>query len=221
MKSDMGASVGVGGLIVGISMLVVFSMAYQAITLQIDSGLDRIEQADQPMPTFVLNDAEIWEGAVVSLTITAAGSGYTDGTLKSATNTGGFTGTYTVDGSGAIVSVVITSHGNYSAAPSIDIVCSTACASNDGLGDITAALGDVVYANMTNTGSVTISHDDMWLFVDGIDATPFSDAFTSPIASELWFSGETLPLQWLDADVAGSNRLTLTAGSMTVSHMLA
>jgi len=217
VKSDMGASVGVGGLIVGISMLVVFSMAYQAITLQIDSGLDRIEQADQPMPTFVLNNAEIWEGAVVSLTITAAGSGYTDGTLKSATNTGGFTGTYTVDGSGAIVSVVITSHGNYSAAPSIDIVCSTACASNDGLGDITAALGDVVYANMTNTGSVTISHDDIWLFVDGLDATRFSSVYTSTISSENWYSGESLRLVWLDASVTGFERLSLTAGARSSS----
>ena len=41
----MGASVGVGGLIIGISMLVVFSMAYQAISLQVDSGIDRIDDA--------------------------------------------------------------------------------------------------------------------------------------------------------------------------------
>ena len=38
----MGASVGVGGLIIGISMLVVFSMAYQSISTQIESGVDRI-----------------------------------------------------------------------------------------------------------------------------------------------------------------------------------
>jgi hypothetical protein len=55
----MGASVGVGGLIIGISMLVVFSMAYQAISLQIDSGVDRIEEADEPIPTFTIDDAVI------------------------------------------------------------------------------------------------------------------------------------------------------------------
>jgi hypothetical protein len=52
----MGASVGIGGLIVGISMLVVFSMAYQSISLQIDSGLDRLEDADEPIPTFTIDD---------------------------------------------------------------------------------------------------------------------------------------------------------------------
>ena len=72
-KSDMGASVGVGGLIVGISMLVVFSMAYQSITMQIDSGLERIENADDPLPTFTLDDAELWEGAVVDISITGGG----------------------------------------------------------------------------------------------------------------------------------------------------
>ena len=46
----MSGSVGVGGLIIGISMLVIFSMAYQAISLQIESGVDRIEDADEPLP---------------------------------------------------------------------------------------------------------------------------------------------------------------------------
>ena len=55
----MGASVGIGGLIIGVSMLVVFSMAYQSIALQIDSGIDRIEDADKPLPTFTLDNAEL------------------------------------------------------------------------------------------------------------------------------------------------------------------
>ena len=62
----MGASVGVGGLIIGVSMLVVFSMAYQAISLQVDSGLDRIDDAaDEPSPTFTIDDAIIYTGAIV------------------------------------------------------------------------------------------------------------------------------------------------------------
>ena len=50
----MSGSVGVGGLIIGISMLVIFSMAYQAISLQIESGVDRIEDADEPLPALSL-----------------------------------------------------------------------------------------------------------------------------------------------------------------------
>ena len=111
----MGASVGVGGLIVGISMLVVFSMAYQSITMQIDSGLERIENADDPIPTFTLDDAELWEGAVVDISITGAGAGYTDGTFAASSGTGGLQGTFTTN-SGSITSMVITSHGNYSSA---------------------------------------------------------------------------------------------------------
>ena len=212
----MGGSVGIGGLVVGVSMLVVFSMAYQAITLQIESGLTRIEQADQPMPTFVMNNAEIWEGAVTALAIVSGGSGYADGTLKSSTNVGGFEGTYTVDGSGAINSVVITSHGNYTSAPDIDIVCTASCVGASG-GNITARLGNALYANMTNTGSVTVAHDDMWLFVDGRNATNFSSVYISPIASVNWYAGETLRLVWLDANVTGNERLSLTAGSRTSS----
>ena len=74
VKSDMGASVGVGGLIIGISMLVVFSMAYQAISLQVDSGVDRIEDAaNEPAPTFTIDDAIIYSGAIVNVTITSGG----------------------------------------------------------------------------------------------------------------------------------------------------
>ena len=72
----MGASVGVGGLVIGISMLVVFSMAYQAITMQIESGIDRIEDADEPIPTFTIDDAVIFTGAIVDVTITSGGAGY-------------------------------------------------------------------------------------------------------------------------------------------------
>lgn len=57
----MGASVGIGGLIVGVAMLVVFSMAYQSIAMQIDSGLDRIENAETPIPAYSVDDATLWE----------------------------------------------------------------------------------------------------------------------------------------------------------------
>ena len=77
----MGASVGVGGLIIGISMLVVFSMAHQAISLQIESGVDRIEDADEPTPTIRIDDAVIYIGAIVDVSIVDGGAGYSSGCL--------------------------------------------------------------------------------------------------------------------------------------------
>ncbi|MBR68329.1 MAG: hypothetical protein DWC10_07055 [Candidatus Poseidoniales archaeon] len=214
----MGASVGVGGLIVGISMLVVFSMAYQSITMQIDSGLERIENADDPIPTFTLDDAELWEGAVVDISITGAGAGYTDGTFAASSGTGGLQGTFTTN-SGSITSMVITSHGNYSSAPTLQLTCNVACTPTS-TATFTVTLGNVIYANLTNTGSVTVPHDDMWLFVDGNNATTFSSVYTSSISSENWYSGETVELVWWNASVSGDQRLSLTAGPLSVSTVL-
>ncbi|MGB1234005.1 MAG: hypothetical protein ACPHF0_07550, partial [Poseidonia sp.] len=126
----MGASVGVGGLIIGISMLVVFSMAYQAISLQIESGVDRIEEADEPTPTFTIDDAV----------------------------NGGFSATYTINGTGAITSVVITSHGNYSSLPTLVV---NGGGTPTSAASLTPVRGNVLYANLTNTGSTTIAHNDV------------------------------------------------------------
>ena len=217
----MGASVGIGGLIVGISMLVVFSMAYQSISLQIDSGLDRLEDADEPIPTFTIDDGILFDGAVVDYTIATPGTGYTDGTLASSTGGGGFAGEYTVDGTGAIINVVITSHGDYSSAPTLDITCSTACATNSGTGSVTPTLGNAVYANFSNTGSSTIDFDDMWLFTNGANPVPFDTVYTSAISSTNWFTGETLFLQWIDTGTIGQDRISMTVGPTTIGHNFA
>ena len=214
----MGASVGIGGLIIGMALLVVFAMANQAISQQIYAGLDRIDEADQPTPTVRIDDAELWEGAVVNVTITNGGSGYSaGGTIEASTGTGGFSATYTIDGSGTITSVVITSHGNYSSPPTL-VVNGVPAPSVSAT--LTASLGNVIHANLTNTGSVTVHHEEMWLFVDGQNATMFASAYSSSISSTLWFSGETLWLQWIDADIVGNQRLTLSAGSTTTGHIL-
>ena len=214
----MGASVGIGGLIVGISMLVVFSMAYQAISSQIDSGLDRLEDADEPIPTFTIDDAILFDGAVVDYTIATPGTGYTDGTLASSTGGGGFAGEYTVDGSGAIINVVITSHGDYVSVPTLTITCTTACTGNSGTGSVVPTLGNAVYANFTNTGSSTIDFDDMWVFTNGANPAPFDTVYTSGISSTNWFTGETLFLQWVDTGTIGQDRISMTVGPTTVGH---
>ena len=113
--------------------------------------------------------------------------------------------------------MVITSHGNYSAAPTLTVSGGGTPTTN---ATFSATLGNVIYANLTNTGSVTIDHDQMWLFVDGQDATGFDSVYASSIASERWYSGETLALEWFDASVTGTERLALTVGSTTVGHML-
>ena len=214
----MGASVGIGGLIIGISMLVVFSMAYQSIAAQIDSGIDRIDEADDPLPAFAIDDAEIWEGAIVAVSITSGGAGYSaGGTIVASSGNGGFEADYTVNGTGVITSVVSTSHGNYSSTPTLVV---SGGGSPTSTATFSVTRGSVVYANMTNTGSSTIEHDDMWLFLDGQTPTQFSSIYTSSISSELWFSGETLALQWIDTGSGTDERITLTVGPTTVGHLL-
>jgi archaellum component FlaF (FlaF/FlaG flagellin family) len=214
----MGASVGVGGLVIGISMLVVFSMAYQAITMQIESGVDRIEDADEPIPTYTIDDAVIFTGAIVDVTITSGGAGYNaGGTIEASSGTGGFSADYSLGTGGVITSVVITSHGNYSSLPTLVVNGGGTPTSQ---ATLTAVRGNVLYANMTNTGSTTIHHDEMWMFLDGLNPTQFSSVYTSSISSDLWFSGESLSLDWFDTGLPGDERLTLSVGSTTVGHSL-
>ena len=116
----MGASVGVGGLIVGTSMLVVLALAVNAIDLRMETSLETIESASEPPSSFTIDNADIALGAVTTLQIDNAGTGYSDGTL-STLEPGDFAGTYTVNSSGAIISWSITNHGDYSSDPTIVI----------------------------------------------------------------------------------------------------
>ena len=213
----MGASVGVGGLIIGISMLVVFSMAYQAISLQIESGVDRIEDADEPIPTISIDDAVIFTGAIVDVAIADGGAGYSSGgTIEASGGNGGFSATYTTNVTGAITSVVVTSHGNYSSLPTLVV---NGGGTPSSAASLTAVRGHVLYANLTNTGSTTIAHDDVWMFLDGQNATQFSTVYNPP-RTNLWFSGETLFLNWFDTGLPGDERMTLTVGPTTVGSGL-
>ena len=118
----MGASVGVGGLIVGTSMLVVLALAVNAIDLRMETSLETIESANEPLPAFTIDNADLALGAILNLQIDDGGTGYVDGTL-SATGGGGsgFSGTFTVDTNGTIIDAVITNRGDYSSDPTIVI----------------------------------------------------------------------------------------------------
>ena len=218
----MGASVGVGALVVGTSLLLVFALAVQTLDNRLDASLEVISDAGDPLPSFRIDDATLWEGAVLDVTVTSNGSGYVDGTLI-ATGTGnGFVGTFTVDGSGGIESVTITSRGNYSSPPTISV-------DNSGQSGITSVasfnsdIGNHIYANLTNTGSVTIPLREVWVFLDGGGSqtpTNLVTAYTPGINSVHWYPGETLDLDWSEDGPTTYERISLTAGGLSVAHEL-
>ena len=190
----MGASVGVGGLIVGTSMLVVLALAVNAIDLRLESSLETIESANEPIPTFSIDNADISLGAVTSLQIDNPGTGYENGTL-SATGGGGsgFSGTFIVDTNGAIVSWSITNHGDYSSDPTIVIDSPQPNGTNAAISVV--ARTTVVNANLTNMGSVIVPIDEVWLFLDGTNARNL--ATLAPIAdSDNIYPSDTVGIQW-------------------------
>ena len=108
----MGGSVGIGALIVGTSLMLVFALAVQSLDSRMETSLEVIEEAGKPIPSFQIDDATLWEGAVLTVTVATNGSGYLDGTLIEQSGSGGFLGTFTVDAAGGIETVTITSRGD-------------------------------------------------------------------------------------------------------------
>ena len=190
----MGASVGIGGLIVGTSMLVVLALAVNAIDLRLESSLETIDSANEPVPSFTIDDADIATGAITSLQIDNPGSGYVNGTISATGGTGsGFAGTFTVNSSGAIVSWSITSHGDYSSNPTIVIDGPQSTGSNGALSVV--ARSTVIDVNITNVGSVIVPVNEVWVFLDGENARNL--ATLSPIAdSDYIYPGDTVGVVW-------------------------
>ena len=190
----MGASVGIGGLIVGTSMLVVLALAVNAVDLRLESSLETIESANELSPTFTIDNADIALGAVTALQLDDPGTGYVNGTL-SATGGGGsgFSGTFTVNNSGAIVSWSITNHGDYSSDPTIVIDGPQPGGANGALSVV--ARTTVVDVSITNTGSVIVPVNEVWLFLDGENARNLANL--APITdSQTIFPGDTVEVVW-------------------------
>jgi len=190
----MGASVGVGGLIVGTSMLVVLALAVNAIDLRMETSLETIESANEPLPAFTIDNADLALGAILNLQIDDGGTGYVDGTL-SATGGGGsgFFGTFTVDANGTIIDAVITNRGDYSSDPTIVIDGPQPTGVNASI-SITGRI-TVVYANITNTGPAIVPIDEVWLFLDGNIAENLANI--GPIAdSDNIYPSDTVGIQW-------------------------
>jgi len=218
----MGASVGVGALVVGTSLLLVFALAVQSLDNRLDTSLEIIDDAGDPLPSFQIDDATLWEGAVLSISVNSNGSGYVNGTLI-ATGTGsGFSGTFTVDAAGGIDTVTITNRGNYSSPPTITIDASGQ--SPTSTATLSSTTGNHIYANLTNTGTVTLPHREVWLFLDGgTSQTPtnLGSAYTPSINSTNWYPGETIPLDWSENGPSSYTRISMTAGGLTAAHALA
>ena len=213
----MGASVGIGGLIIGTTMLVVFSMVVASIDAKVDSSLQTLESANEALPVFTIDDATLWEGAVVDVQIGSAGSGYTNGSLVSSTGNGGFTGTFTVNGAGAITVVAITSHGNYSSAPTIVVQGQTPTSS----ATFVSSIGNYIHSNVTNTGSQIIPLREIWVFSDGENPTNLGSIYVSGINNPHWYSGETLHIEWAESGTLPVERFTLSAKGVNMASRLA
>jgi hypothetical protein len=190
----MGASVGIGGLIVGTSMLVVLALAVNAVDLRLESSLETIESANELSPTFTIDNADIALGAVTALQLDDPGTGYVNGTL-SATGGGGsgFSGTFTVNNSGAIISWSITNHGDYSSDPTIVIDGPQPGGANGSFSVV--ARTTVVDVTITNTGSVIVPVNEVWMFLDGENARNLGKL--APITdSQTIFPGDTVEVIW-------------------------
>ena len=214
----MGASVGIGGLIIGTTMLVVFSMVVASIDAKVDTSLQTIDSAKEALPVFTIDDATLWEGAVVDVQIGGGGSGYVNGTLVSSTGSGGFAGTFTVNvATGAITAVAITSHGNYSSAPTIVVQGQTPTST----ATFVASIGNFIHSNVTNTGSYITPLREVWLFTDGVNPTNLGSVYLSGINNPHWYSGETLHIQWAESGTLPVERFTLSAKGVNMASRLA
>ena len=214
----MGASVGIGGLIVGTSMMVVFALAVNVIDIRVDSSLDTLDSASEPLPTFTIDVADISLGAVTSLQIDDAGTGYTDGTL-SATGGGGsgFSGTYTVNSSGSITSWSITDHGDYSSDPTIVIDNPPPGAANGSLSVLQRTT--VVDASFTNTGSVIVPVEEVWVFLDGQRPSKLA-ALAPSVPSDNIYSGDTVSIEWRGLSNAVFEKISFSANGCSVTRAL-
>lgn len=216
----MGASVGIGALIVGTSLMLVFALAVQSLDSRMETSLELIDDAGEPIPSFQIDDATLWEGAVLTVAITTNGSGYQNGTLVEQSGSGGFLGTFTVDAVGGIETVTITNRGNYSSPPTI-IVDTTGQPFTSTGATFSSDIGNFIYSNLTNTGPVTITNREAWLFLDGGTSEEPTNlgSVTSGIATH-WYPGETIQIEWAEDGATSYERISLTSMGLTMVNTL-
>ena len=217
----MGASVGIGGLIVGTSMMVVFALAITAIDLRVESSHETLDSASAPLPSFVIENADFWECAIINVNIVDPGAGYVNGTL-STVGAGGFAASFTVDpNTGEIVSVTVTSHGNYSSTPPLPDIQVDGQPGVATPADLEAVMGSIIHTNVTNTGSVTLPYNEVWFFLDGGERLQSMESILGgPGVSKNWYSGETTYLQWQFNTPTDFENMAVSASGFNIARNL-
>ena len=213
----MGASVGVGGLIVGISMLLVFSMAITTLSSQTVTSLEVIESAQTPAPIITIDSAQ-YLNSIHAVTIVSGGTGYVDGQLISA-DCPGFSVGFTVT-TGVITSIEpIINRGVCNADPATIEVENQPGGLN---ADFDSEIKRYLPADLTNDGSETLSTDGVWLFFDGSSPSKMTSTDFSPsIVKSNWFSGETISVIGASEGPTPLHaRMSLTVGETSVSRTI-
>lgn len=207
----MGASTGIGGLIVGMAMLAVFVIFVGTLDARLATHLSVTEPGDPP-PEVSFVDANVDVTGLADIGITTAGSGYQvgDEVLDGTTVVGTVT---EVDGSGGLLDLSVSMEGNRDFTSSPTLTISSVGGSS---GAVSAVLGSVVHANVTNVGSTVLPLDEVWTFLDGENVERLPDLVVAePIGTNL-YSGETMWVMWLEGSSTSWERLALSVGSTTV-----
>jgi len=207
----MSASTGIGGLVVGMAMLAVFVIFVGTLDARLATHLD-VTEPGEPPPQMSFVDANVDTNGLVDISITTNGSGYVAGDqiLDGTTVVGSVT---EVDASGGLVAVSVAMEGNrdFTSTPTLSI-----SSVGGSTGAVTAVLGSVVHANVTNLGSTVVALDDVWAFLDGENVERVPDLMVAePIGNNL-YSGETMWLMWLEGSTTAWERLALSVGETTV-----
>ena len=210
----MGGSVAVGTLIVGIGLLGVFVIANDAIIAQMETSVEVIEAEDDPSPSIRIRDANLAEDAIISVDVNSAGTGYTTCVLSNncritasgTTGGSGWYASYTVSG-GGIDEITIQAYGSdYTGTITFTID------NPNGNADATLqnpTIGNIVYANASNDGSVSIDVDDMWISVEGLEPDLLTNSYST---FGTFFPTEIIPIVYLEGGSSGLiSSVTITA----------
>ena len=200
----MGGSVAVGALIVGIGLLGVFVIANDAIIAQMETSVEVIEAEDDPSPSIRIRDANLAEDAIISVDVNAPGTGYTTCVLSatcritaSGSTGSGWYASYTVSG-GGIDEITIQAHGS-------DYTGTITFTIDNPNGNADASIhnptiGNIVYVNASNDGSVSIDVDDMWISVEGLEPAPLSNFYST---FGTFFPTEIIPIVYMESGSSG------------------
>lgn len=205
----MGASVGVGALVVGTACMIALAMALTSVGHRLDEALETIKEAEEPKAKITINNATRDANAILTVSCSPCGATYSSGTLTASGGGSGFSASYTVDMSGEIDSITITEYGkDYTG-----IVVITPSHAGDSNAVFSTTKGNALWFNITNDGEKTIPISDMWYSVDGGTPEKISGKYTT---HEYIFSGEVIAVK--DISTGGStawSRLAINALSAT------